>query len=279
MNLSLDLLRETGTKDWDLPSLTRTAGLDTDISDDESSDDESPGDDSSGGDTNGDSGAPDTTSPATSPDGPRIQGGGGGAGNSLHLQPGWFAVLPLELTNPCPLVVGQIVSVESGGEHGGEVLINWFAPVSRRRCRRSRYGRGVWSQEFLKQDNKLTPDQSTESIKAVCFTFPSLLQSGKLPSGVWAAVEESVPSSSLEEEDTDDSDSEADDDEGGGAAEGGRGKEQSGLAPSPTIPPPTTATGPIPHPSRSDLPRALPAPGVRLTAAYSRPRRGQGGGQ
>ncbi|CAM9559782.1 unnamed protein product, partial [Sphacelaria rigidula] len=143
----------------------------------------------------------------------------------------------------------------------------------------SRYGRGVWSQEFLKQDNKLTPDQSTESIKAVCFTFPSLLQSGKLPGGVWAAVEESVPSSSLEEEETDDSESDADDVEGGGRAEVGRGEEQSDLAPSPTIPPPTRATGPIPHPSRSDSPRAPPAPGVRLTAAYSRSRRGQGRSQ
>ncbi|CAN0498596.1 unnamed protein product, partial [Ectocarpus sp. 12 AP-2014] len=237
----------------------------------------SSGDESPGGDGTGDSGALDTMSPEALPDGPLTESGGGGAGNSLRLQPGWFAVLPLEMTNTCPLVVGQIVSVESGGENGGEVLINWFAPVSRKKCRRSRYGRGVWSQQFLKQDNKLTPDQSTESIKSVCFTFQSLLQSGKLPSGVWAAVEESVPSSSLEEAETDDSDSDADGVEGGGAAGGCRGEEQSGLAPSPTIPPHTRDTGPIPHPSRSDSQSAPPAPGVRLTAAHFRPRRTQQG--
>lgn len=273
MNLSVELLRETGTKDWDLPSLTRVAGLANDSSDDDSSDNDSSDDDGTG-----DSGARDTMlSPEASPDGPL--GGGGGAGNKLCLQPGEFAVLPLELTNACPLVVGKIVSVELSGEHGGEVLINWFAPVSRRKCRRSRYGKGVWSQEFTKQGNKLTPDQSTESIKAVCFTFPSLLQSGKLPSGVWAAVEESVPSSSLDEVDTDDSDSDTDEVEGQVRAGGRRREEQSGVARSPAVPPHTSATGPTPPPSRSATPSALPAPGVRLTAAHFRPRRGQGGGE
>lgn len=265
MNLSVELLREAGTKDWDLPSLfTTTAVLDDDSSDNDSSDD-----DSSGGDGTSDSEALDTMSPEALPDGPLTENGGGGAENDLRWQPGWFAVFPSELTNPCPLVVGKIVSVDLSGEHGGEVRINWFTPVSRKKCRRSRYGRGVWSQEFLKQGNRLTPDQSTESIKAVCFTFPSLLQSGKLPSGVWAAVEESVPTSSLEEVETDDSDSDGDDVEGEVRAGGCRGEEQSGVARSPTVPPPTRATGPI-------MPSAAPpAPGVRLTAAHFRPRRGQ----
>lgn len=265
MNLSVDLLSEKGTKEWDLPSFT--AGFDGDSSDDDSSDGDDPGD----GETL------DTMSPGALPDGPPPEGGAGGAGSGLCLQTGWFAVFPLELSNRCPLVVGKIVSVEFTGEQGGEVCVDWFTPVSRKKCRRSRYGRGVWSQEFLKEGNKLTPDRSTESIKAVCFTFPSLLQSGKLPSGVWAAVEESVPSSSLEE---DDSDSDVDEVEGEVQAGDGPEGEVSGVAPTPTVPSPTTsATAPIRHPPHSATPRAPPAPsappapGVRLTAAHYRPRR------
>lgn len=289
MNLSVELLREKGSKDWDLPSLTANPGLDSDSSDDDLSDGEMMDDDNPGGDGTGDNGALDTMSPEVLPDGSLTEGGEGGAGGNLRLQPGWFAVLPLELTNSCPLLVGKIVSVDLSGEHGGEVCINWFAPASRSKCRRSKYGRGVWSQQFFKQGTKLTPDQSTESIKAVCFTFPSLLQSGKLPSRVWAVVEESVPSSSLEEAEEDendsdvgeeaekdDNDSDVDEIEGEVRAGGVREEEQSGLARSPIIVPPhTSAADPIPQPSRGATPRAPPAPGVRLTAAAFRPRRGQ----
>ncbi|CAB1106677.1 unnamed protein product [Ectocarpus sp. CCAP 1310/34] len=190
MNLSVQLLRERGTKDWDLPSLTSAAGLD------DSSDDDSSDDDSSEGNGNGDNGALDTVSPQALPDGSLVGGGGGGPGSGLHLQPGWFAVFPLELSNPCPLVVGKIVSVDLSAGNGGELTVTWFSPASRKKCRRSKYGRGVWSQEFLKEGNKLTADQGTESVEAVCFTFPSLLQSGKLPSAVWDAVEESQGKSS-----------------------------------------------------------------------------------
>lgn len=264
MNLSVQLLREKGSKDWDLPSLTTTAGLDDDSSDEDSSDD-----DSSDGDGTDGSGALDTVLPEALPDGPEM----GGAGSGLCLEPGWFAVFPLELSNPCPLVVGKIISVDMGGEHGGAVTVNWFTPASRKQCRRSKYGRGVWSQEFLKQGTKLTPDQGTESINAVCFTFPSLLQSGKLPSGVWEAVKESVPSSSLEEE----SDSDVEDDGQGEVRAGdGLGGEHSGVAQSPTVP--SSVSTPIPHPpvSATPAPRPPPAPGVLLTAAHFRPRRGQG---
>ena len=74
---------------------------------------------------------------------------------------------------------------------------------------------GVWSQEFVMEGNRRIPDEGTGSVDSVCFTFPSLLQSGKLPTAVWAAVEDSVPTSSLEEEDSDNED--GDDDEKGGA--------------------------------------------------------------
>lgn len=152
MNLSVQLLlREMGTKDWDLPNLTTTAGLD-----DDSSDDDSSSDDSSDGEGASGSGAFDAVSPESLPGGPFM----GDAGSGLCSQPGWFAVFPLELSNPCLLVVGKIVSVEMSGEHGGTV--NRFTPASRKQCRWSKYGRGVWSQELFKQGNKLTPNQGTE---------------------------------------------------------------------------------------------------------------------
>ena len=46
------------------------------------------------------------------------------------------------------------------------------------------------------EGNRRIPDEGTESVDSACFIFPSLLQSGKLPTAVWAAVEDSVPTSS-----------------------------------------------------------------------------------
>ncbi|CAB1108120.1 unnamed protein product [Ectocarpus sp. CCAP 1310/34] len=168
--------------------------------------------------------------------------------------------------------VTSLFSVDLSAGNGGELTVTWFSPASRKKCRRSKYGRGVWSQEFLKEGNKLTADQGTESVEAVCFTFPSLLQSGKLPSAVWDAVEESVPTSSLEE-----SDSDVEEEQGGEWAAGDPGGERSAIVQPPTAPPPERATTPIPNPRSSATPalRPPPAPGVLLTAAHFRPRRGQ----
>ena len=129
--------------------------------------------------------------------------GGGGSGSSLHLEPGWFAVFPLELSNPCSLVVGKIVSINLSRGNEGEITVHWYTPARKGKSRRAKYGRGVWSQEFVLDGNRRIPDEGTESVDSACFTFPSLLQSGKLPTAVWAAVEDSVPTSSLEEEDSD----------------------------------------------------------------------------
>ena len=93
-----------------------------------------------------------------------------------------------------------MVSIDLNRDNEGEVPVYWYTPAREGNIRRAKYGRGVWSQEFVMEGNRRIPDEGTESVDSVYFTFPSLLQSGKLPTAVWAAVEDSVPTSSLEEE-------------------------------------------------------------------------------
>ena len=206
MNLSVHLLRENGTKGWSLPSFDKRP-YDNYHSDDDTSDDDTS--DSRG--SNKDSALDNAFQQLL----PVVEGGGRGAQRFLHLETGWFTVFPLELSNPCSLVVGKMVSMEMNEDNEGEVLVHWYTPARKGKSRRAKYGRGVWSQEFVMEANRRIPDEGTETIDSVCFTFPSLLQSGKLPTAVWAAVEDSVPTSSLEEEDSDNEDE--DDDEEGGA--------------------------------------------------------------
>ena len=142
-------LREDGTKEWDLPCLGRRPhryNFDDDESDGDSADNGSSDDGSSG------EGSPDSITPSTSPDEDSsdisssesrrihddtapdhversVLGVGGGVGveqRSLRLEPDWFVVFPLELSNPCSLVVGKIVSVNSSGGGGGEVSVHWL---------------------------------------------------------------------------------------------------------------------------------------------------------
>ena len=68
------------------------------------------------------------------------------------------------------------------------------------------------------EGNRRIPDEGTESVDFVCFTFPRLLQSRKLPTAVWAAVEDNVFTSSLEEEDSDNEDEDGDEKGGAGVA-------------------------------------------------------------
>ena len=102
----------------------------------------------------------------------------------------------------------------SGGNEG-EVSVHWYTPGRKGKSSRAKSGRGVWSQEFVMEGNRRIPDEGTESVDSACFTFLSLLQSGKLPTAVWAAVEDSVPTSSLEEEDSGNEDEDDDEDDGG----------------------------------------------------------------
>ena len=88
-----------------------------------------------------------------------------------------------QLSSPCSLLLGKIVSVDSSGHGRGEVTVQWYTP-----------------EEFIIEGGRRVPDVGTESVDSACFTFPSLLESRKLPTAVWAAVEDSVPTTSLEEE-------------------------------------------------------------------------------
>ncbi|CAN0035996.1 unnamed protein product [Choristocarpus tenellus] len=105
-------------------------------------------------------------------------------------------------SNPCSVMIGRILSLELGGEEGDGVRVHWYTPKT---CkiprRRSMYGRGSWSPDFVyDSSNKRVPDTGIESASTACYTFPSLLASRKLPAAIWVAVEENVePPSEVDE--------------------------------------------------------------------------------
>ena len=175
MNLSVRLLHENGPKEWSLSSFDKRPH------DNYHSDDGSSDDDTSDSRVSNKDSAPDN---ALEQSLPVVKGGGRGAQRFLHLEPGWFVVFPLESSNPCSLVVGKINSMDLNGDNEGEVTVHWYTPARKGKSRRAKYGRGVWSQEFVVEGNRRIPDEGTESIDSVCFTFPSLLQSGKLPTAL-----------------------------------------------------------------------------------------------
>ena len=117
-------------------------------SDDDSSDDSSLGDSSSSDD--GDWGTGSNLDSAPDHVEQPLTGEGDGVVDveqrALCLEPGWFVVFPLKLSSPCSLLVGKIVSMDSGR---GEVTVEWYTPAHNRRCRRSMYGKGIWSQQFV----------------------------------------------------------------------------------------------------------------------------------
>ena len=167
MNRSVKLLGEKGTKSWDLPHFHECDN------DDDSSADES--DDYSSGEQNPDAmdsrnGSGDSSpSPAS------------GGSSSLRVEPDWFIVFPLELSNNKSLEVAKIVSVDLiAGDHG-EVSVHWYTPSSRKTCSRAMYGTGVWSAHYVMQDNKRVADLGTESIGLACCSFRALNKSQELP--------------------------------------------------------------------------------------------------
>ena len=135
------------------------------------------------------------------PDGGAPVPGGGGGG--LHLEVGWFLAFPMPVSNPCSVMIGRVLSKDLSGEEGDGVSVHWYTPKrSKNLCRRSVYGRGSWSTDFVyDSNNKRVADSGIESASVACFTFPCLLASGKLPAAVWVALEENVePPSEAEEE-------------------------------------------------------------------------------
>ena len=103
----------------------------------------------------------------------RTGGGGGGgesegAGGGLDWTVGRFAVFPMDASNPDSLLVGKIVEFRVGEEEKEAVLDGW-SPV-RKDVVRSKYGKGVWSADFL-QNEPSAPERSAESADATCMTF------------------------------------------------------------------------------------------------------------
>ena len=261
MNQSVTRLREDGTREWSLPSFDRDVG---DSSDDESSEGDSSDVPCSGGDGSDDACSENAQQNALMESLPAVESGDGDDQSPLHLEPGWFVVFPMELSNPCPLEVGKIVSVDLSAADGGEVTVHWYTPARTKKCRRSKYGKGVWSPSFVVESSKRIPDQGTDSVRAACFTFPSLLQSGKLPTAVWAAVEDIVPTTSLEEVES-------------GDEEQAQGKERErgagGAAQTETLP--LSQPRDVPRPPPLEDSRPAPPTNMRLTLAHFRQRRGQ----
>ena len=108
----------------------------------------------------------------------------------------------MPVSNPCSVMIGRALSKDLVGEEGDGISVHWYTPKrSKNPCRRSVYGRGSWSTEFVYGSNKRVADSRIESASFACFTFPCLLASGKLPAAAWVALEENVePPSEAEEE-------------------------------------------------------------------------------
>ena len=92
--------------------------------------------------------------------------------------------------NPVPLLVGKVVDVIEGS--GRDILLHWYSPKRKPATEdREQYGRDAWSPDQDPSDRR-KPDQSRESLDAVCMTFRALCANGKLPKAVWPAVANQV---------------------------------------------------------------------------------------
>ena len=121
---------------------------------------------------------------------------------------------------------------------------------------------GVWSADFL-QDEPSAPDRSTESVDAACMTFSKWNASFHLPTAVWDTLNDQVDESEEEQ-----NNQQAEEDKRGAAA----------LEPGITVPASGVRVGEPPaEPLALPTPPALEPPrGMRITAAFHRPRRNEG---
>ena len=201
-------------------------------------------------------------------DGGASGGGGGGesegAAGGLDWTVGRFAVFPMDASNPVPLLVGKIVEFRVG-EEGKEAVLDWWLPV-RKNIARSKYGKGVWSADFL-QTEPSAPKRSTESVYASCMTFSKWNASFHLPTTVWDTVNDQVPPPEDEGEEEQDK-QQTEENKRGAAA----------LEPGITVPASGVRVGEQPaEPLALPTPPTLEPPrGMRITAAFHRPRRNEG---
>lgn len=87
---------------------------------------------------------------------------------------GQFVAFTMAAPNPFPLVVGIVIGFQDSedGEDGDEVLLVWYCPKQNHHkgAKRSKYGKGGWSQYFVRQGRKR--ERSTSLEPSTC---PSLL--------------------------------------------------------------------------------------------------------
>lgn len=91
-------------------------------------------------------------------------------------------------TQKVSVFVGKVVSTKAG-DGGDDLELRWYMP--RRvaaNCTRSKYGRGKWTPEYVKEFGRLVPSVGVESVGAVAAKFSDFTAQGKLPSHVWGAL-------------------------------------------------------------------------------------------
>ena len=120
----------------------------------------------------------------------RGNGDGQDAESALDWNEGWFAVFPMQASNPIPLPISNIVNVVSDDTER-RVVLDWYSPI-RKGSRSSHYCKGAWSPD-LDPANRRKPDRSEESMDDVCMTFSRLLRNNRIPQAVWDAVAEHMP--------------------------------------------------------------------------------------
>ena len=193
-------------------------------------------------------------------------GGGGeseGAGGGLDWTVGRFAVFPMDSSNLVPLLVGKIVEFRVG-EEGKEAIIVWWLPV-RKNVARSKYGKGVWSTDFL-QNEPSAPDQNTQSADAACMTLSKWNASFHLLTAVLDTVNDQVPPPEDECEEGQDKQQTGEDKRGAAALEPGTTGPASGVRVGEQPAEPLA----LPTPPILEPPR-----GMQITAAFHRPHRNE----
>ncbi|CAM9584489.1 unnamed protein product [Ectocarpus fasciculatus] len=191
---------------------------------------------------------------------------------------------------PCNLVesvlVGKVTSVNEEGDGGHELEMQWYRPATVTASTvRSTYGRGRWVEEFIVQDGRRVRSTGADHIAAVSAVFAKLNTSGTLPKHVW----DSVPNAKAVGTEGSVGDSGGDEEEIDPGEEVERSMPQESPLPvvlpespvQPESPAVDTQGGGGSSPSPALQSEATPAPthlsqhpNVRITAAFSRPRRG-----
>lgn len=222
---------------------------------------------------------PPGTGPGTTPTGVAMGCSTGRRGDpalSSSLSPvfrvevGEFVALATPPSQKESIFVGKVLSTKAG-DGGDELELRWYMPVRvPENCTRSNYGKGKWTAEYVREFGKLVPSVGVESVGAVTSKFLALTSQDKLPSHVWAALAENTLLPSEEECGGEGQEDEEEEEQGESEGEDGGDKDESGQGEG-------EGEAEDPVSALTALTRAMPRPNVRLTAAFSRPRRNVSG--